>query len=50
MNRHGFKEWLEQRGLKKTTVTTALSDAKRVETHCGDLDQLYTTNRLPTSR
>lgn len=46
MNRHGFKEWLEQRGLKKSSVVTALSDAKRVENHCGDLDQLYTANRL----
>ena len=46
MNRHGFKEWLEQRGLKKNSVATHLSDAKRVENHCGDLDQLYTENRL----
>ena len=46
MNRHGFKEWLEQRGLKKNSVTNALSDAKRVEKHCGDLDQLYKTHRL----
>ena len=46
MNRQGFKEWLEKRGLKKSSVTTALSDAKRVENHCGDLDQLHMTNRL----
>ena len=46
MNRHGFKEWLEQRGLKKNSVTTHLSDAKRVEKHCGDLDQLYKTHGL----
>ena len=46
MNRHGFEEWLEQRGLKKSSVSTAVSDAKRIENHCGDLDQLYTENRL----
>ena len=46
MNRHGFKEWLEQRGLKKSSVTSHLSDAQRVENHHGDLDQLYTANRL----
>ncbi|MDE0121180.1 MAG: endonuclease NucS [Bryobacterales bacterium] len=46
MNRHGFKGWLEQRDLKKASVATYLGDAKRVEKHCGDLDQLYTENRL----
>ena len=46
MNRHGFKEWLEQRGLKKSAVSTYLSDAKKVDAHCGDLDQLYKTHRL----
>ena len=46
MNRHGFKEWLEQRGLKKNAVSTYLTDARRVERHCGDLDQLYKTHRL----
>ena len=46
MNKHGFKEWLEQRGLKKNSVTTHLSDARRVEKHCGDLDQLYKAHRL----
>ena len=46
MDRHGFKEWLEQRGFKKSSVASALSDAKRVENHCGDLDQLYTENGL----
>lgn len=46
MNRRGFKEWLEQRDLKETSVTAYLVDAKRVENHCGDLDQLYTEDRL----
>lgn len=46
MNRHGFKAWLEQRDLKKASVTTYLVDAKRVESHCGDLDRLYTENLL----
>ena len=46
MNREGFKAWLEQRGLKKNSVSNALSDAQRVENHHGDLDQLYTANRL----
>lgn len=46
MNRHGFKEWLEQRGLKKNAVSTYLADARRVERHYGDLDQLYKAHRL----
>lgn len=46
MNTHGFKEWLEQRGLKKNAVSTYLTDARRVERHYGDLDQLYKTHRL----
>lgn len=46
MNRHGFKEWLEQRGLKKNAVNTYCTDARRVERHYGDLDQLYKTQRL----
>jgi len=46
LNRHGFKEWLEQRGLKKNAVNTYLTDARRVERHYGDLDQLYKTQRL----
>ena len=46
LNRHGFKEWLDQRGLKENTVATYLSDAKGVEKHFGDLDQLYKTHGL----
>ena len=46
MNKHGFKEWLERRGLKKNSVTSHLSDARRIEKHCGDLDQLYQAHRL----
>ena len=46
MNRQGFKEWLGKRGLKKSSIATHLTDAQRVENHYGDLDELYTTDRL----
>ena len=41
-----YRAWLEQRGLKKSSVDTYVTDAKRVEHHYGDLDELYSTDRL----
>lgn len=41
-----YKAWLEQRGLAQSSADTYISDAKRVERHYGDLDELYANDRL----
>ena len=41
MQTSGYRAWLEQRGLAKSSADTYVSDAKRVERHYGDLDELY---------
>ena len=41
-----FRAWLEQSGLERSTVDTYVSDAKRVEKHYGDLDEVYSKDRL----
>ena len=46
MQTSGYRAWLEQRGLEKASVATYVSDAKRVERHYGDLDELYSKDRL----
>ena len=46
MQTSGYRAWLEQRGLVKSSVGTYVSDAKRVEDHYGDLDELYSKDRL----
>ena len=46
LDTHGYRAWLEQRGLKPASVSTYISDAKRVEDYYGDLDKLYPEDRL----
>ncbi len=41
-----YRAWLEQSGLSESSVSTGVSDAKRVEKHYGDLDGLYNKDRL----
>ena len=41
-----FREWLASRGLKPTSVSTQISDVRRLEKHYGDLDDLYDQDRL----
>ena len=42
-----YGEWLTTtRDLKPTTVSTLITDARRVEKHYGDLDELYDQDRL----
>ena len=46
MQASGYRAWLESRGLAKSSIDTYVSDAKRVERHYGDLDELYSKDRL----
>ncbi len=46
MRQDDFRRWLEQQGLNKSSIGTYLSDAKRVEGHYGDLDELYERDEL----
>ena len=41
-----YRAWLEQSGLIETSVSTYVSDTKRVEEYYGDLDGLYDEDRL----
>ena len=41
-----FREWLARRGLKPSSVSTQISDVKRLEKHYGDLDELYERDRF----
>ena len=41
MRRDAFKTWLQEAGLRESSARTYLSDAKRVDDHYGDLDDLY---------
>lgn len=41
-----FKKWLSEKGLVASSVATRLSDARRVETHYGDLDTAFAQDRL----
>ena len=41
-----FRAWLEQRPIKKSTVRTYVTDAKRIECCYEDLDALYAKDRL----
>lgn len=40
------RESLASRGLKPTSVSTQISDVRRLEKHYGDLDELYDPDRL----
>ena len=44
----GYRAWLEQRqpSLAQSSINTLVTDAKRVERHYGDLDELYAKDRL----
>ena len=46
MQTDSYRTWLGQFGRRATTISTYVYDAKRVEKHYGDLDELYTTDRL----
>ena len=46
MRETGYGAWREQRGLAKSSVGTFVSDAKRVEHHYGDLDELFAKDQL----
>ncbi|MDE0679608.1 MAG: endonuclease NucS [Gammaproteobacteria bacterium] len=46
MKTTAYRAWLEARGLAQRSLGTRISDAKRVENHYGDLDELYAENRL----
>ena len=41
-----YRAWLEQSELSESSVSTGVSDTKRVEKHYGDLDGLYDEDRL----
>ena len=41
-----FPNWLSERGLKDPSVSSRLSEVRRVEKHYGDLDLLYDQDRL----
>ncbi len=45
MNEAGFREWLEA-NYKPNTVSTKLSEARRLDAAYGDLDRLYDQDRL----
>ena len=48
MRLYEFKKWLELQGLSENSIRTYLSDAKRVESHYGDLDDRYDRDELLT--
>ena len=43
---NGYRAWLEQRDLARSSIGTYVSDAKRVERHYGDLDEHFAKDRL----
>lgn len=46
MQSSGYRAWLKQRDLAQSSIGTYVSDARRVEKHYGDLDELYAKDRL----
>ena len=46
MQSNGYRAWLKQRNLAQSSIGTYVSDARRVEKHYGDLDELYAKDRL----
>ena len=46
MQTTGYRSWLQERGLAQSSADTYVSDARRVENHYGDLDDLYATDGL----
>ena len=41
-----FRDWLATRGNKPSSVSSRISNTRRVEEHYGDLDELYDQDRL----
>ena len=41
-----YRGWLTRRGLKQSSVSTYISDAKQIEKRFGDLDDLYDADGL----
>ena len=41
-----YRDWLTESGREQSNVSTLISDAKRVERHYGDLDELYDEDEL----
>ena len=46
MKTTGYRARLQERGLAQPSADTYISDAKRVEHHYGDLDELYAEDGL----
>ena len=52
MNELGFRRWLRKRNqrghrsLKEISIETYITDARRVESHYGNFDQLFAEGRL----
>lgn len=46
MKEDAFRAWMQVQGHSPNTVATRLSDARRVESHYGDLDAAYEEDRL----
>jgi len=46
MREREFKEWMVGKGHAPATVSTRISDARRIETHYGDLDAAYEEDRF----
>ncbi len=46
MRQDDFRRWLEEQQYKPSSIQTALSDAKRIETYYGDLDDGYDVDEL----
>lgn len=46
MREEGFRAWLATQGQALSSVSTRLSDARRVQAHYADLDDLYKRDRL----
>ena len=41
-----YRDWLERGNLAASSIDTLVSDARRVERHYGDLDEVYAVDRL----
>ncbi len=46
MDEKGFRMWLEEGGLKESSIQTHITDVKRVERHYGNLEALYRKDRF----
>jgi hypothetical protein len=48
MREQDFRDWMQAQGNSPATVSTRISDARRVERHYGDLDEAYDRDRFAT--